>query len=214
MKRIASVGLTTWMLEHLTFGPHREALSGDLLEELRHGRSATWYRRQAVSAIAIGLLRKSREYSLPVSFSFGWSMLYPVWWLAVERSQLAQTIFTRWSTLDWPYSTASTLLCSALPAITFVWLGFFIYLLSQPHITRQLSTLRLLRSLSISFNVLLGIWIFFRHTVINVHSVNSEGLVANTHLFGICIPFALSLFSAISSVRPHAQHRNTAPLAG
>lgn len=210
MKRIASVGLTTWMLEHLTFGPHREALSGDLLEELRHGRSAGWYRRQALSAIAIGLLKKSREYSPSLLFSFAWSMFYPLWSLSVERSQLAQTIFTRWSTLDWPYSTASTLLCRALPAITFVWLGFFLYLLSQPHVTRQLSTLRLLRSLSISFNVLLGMWILLRHTIPSVHSIND--VFANTHL-DICIPFALSLFSALSSAHPHTHHRNTAPLA-
>lgn len=212
MKPKSSIAIATWMLEHLTFGPHREALSGDLLEEFRHGRSAGWYRRQVLSAIGVEALRKSREYTPPLIFSFGWSLLYPIWWFYLERSQPAQAIFARWSSLDWPYSTASNLICGALPAIAFVWTGLFVYVTSQPEIVRRLSWLRLLRSLSISFNVLVGIWILFRHPFLDTHTATRENLFANPHLIGICIPFALSLFSAISSTHP--QHRDTASLAG
>src|SRR4029077_19914803 len=43
----------TWMLEHLTSGTRNEALAGDLLEELRAGRTNAWYWRQALSACAV-----------------------------------------------------------------------------------------------------------------------------------------------------------------
>jgi hypothetical protein len=68
MKRILSVALATWMLEHLTFGSRKESLSGDLLEELQSGRSVGWYWRQTLSAIAVSLSSKSRAYVLPLLF--------------------------------------------------------------------------------------------------------------------------------------------------
>jgi hypothetical protein len=55
MKPMPSVALATWMLEHVTFGSPNESLSGDLLEEFQSGRTAGWYWRQALAAIAITL---------------------------------------------------------------------------------------------------------------------------------------------------------------
>jgi hypothetical protein len=74
-----TVGLATWMLEHLTFGRDNESLCGDLLEELREGRSAGWYFRQASMAIGISVCETIREYASPLVFSAGWSTLYPLW---------------------------------------------------------------------------------------------------------------------------------------
>ena len=78
MKPAMPAGLATWMLEHLTFGRDNESLSGDLLEELRGGRSAGWYFRQVSMAIAIGVCEAIREYASPLLFSAGWSALYPL----------------------------------------------------------------------------------------------------------------------------------------
>ena len=79
MKPAMTIGLATWMLEHLTFGRDNESLSGDLLEELRAGRSAGWYFRQVATAIGIGVCEAIREYASPLVFSAGWSALYPLW---------------------------------------------------------------------------------------------------------------------------------------
>jgi len=91
MKSIQSIAVATWMLEHLTFGSDHEALSGDLLEEFQRGRSTAWYWRQALSAIGVGLLRKSATYALPLLFATAWSTLYPAW-RAIGRVQLTMGI--------------------------------------------------------------------------------------------------------------------------
>ena len=209
MKPIESVALATWMLEYLTFGSHNEALSGDLLEEFRQGRSAGWYWRQVLSAIGVGVVSKCRDYALPLVFSAGWAMLYPVCWLYIERSQLAQAMFERWVALDWPYSTSLELVGGIIPIVTFLWLGFFTYLMSHTEVAHELSKLRLLGSLSISLNVLfIGLLVHFKHLGIDVGYVTRESLYANSHLIAISIALALSLLSAISSALPRARRRH------
>ncbi len=64
MKPVKFASLAAWMVEHLTFGPGSEALAGDLLEELRHGRSAQWYWRQVCTAIAAGVLSRLRAFCI------------------------------------------------------------------------------------------------------------------------------------------------------
>jgi hypothetical protein len=41
-----------WLLERCTSGSQRESLIGDMLEQHQRGRSATWYWRQTITAIA------------------------------------------------------------------------------------------------------------------------------------------------------------------
>jgi len=47
--------LAIWLLLRFLRGRRREALIGDLGEEYRHGRSPTWYWRQALLAIVADL---------------------------------------------------------------------------------------------------------------------------------------------------------------
>jgi hypothetical protein len=208
MKPIDSKAFATWMLEHLAPGPHREALSGDLLEELRHGRSANWYRRQVASAVGAGILTRSREYALPLAFSLGWSMFYPALWRCVDRIQLVQAIFAQWTAADWPYSSSLKPLSEEIiPAILFVWLGFLIYLMSSTETTRKLSAFRLLRSLSVSLNVLfLGVLIHLGHPEVDI---NGGGFYSNSHLATTCLLLALSLLSAIVSTLSHRRQGAT-----
>jgi hypothetical protein len=208
MKPMPPVALATWMLEHLTFGSANESLSGDLLEELRSGRSAGWYWRQTLSAIAVTLSIKSRAYVLPLVFSAGWSILYPVLWLGIMGNRLTQAILERMGAHDWPYSTGLHFVSATIPAAMFVWIGFFVYLTSSNQVARKLSTLRILGSLSISLNVLFVTTIgqHLRNSGIDVRNVARENF--NSQLVALSIPLALSLFSALVCALPPMRRRH------
>jgi hypothetical protein len=49
--------LATKLLERLTSGPHGDALAGDLIEQYREGRAASWYWRQVLLAIVVCLAK-------------------------------------------------------------------------------------------------------------------------------------------------------------
>jgi hypothetical protein len=209
-----SLSLAIWMLDHLTFGPHKAALTGDLLEEFLHGCSVQWFWRQVLSAIGVGAFTRSRAYMLPLVFSAAWSVIYPAWWLSITRNRLTQMIFTQWSTHDWPYSTALKGVSEIVPAITFVWLGLFVYLMLRAEMTHAPSKLRLFASLSISLNVLvvttIGMSLSLNHFRAHLSYVAGEGPSFNPHLIAINIPLALSLLSAVSFALSRAQpHGNT-----
>src|SRR3978361_1597753 len=104
MKTAMTVSVATGLLEHLTLGRDNESLSGDLLEELRAGRSAGWYFRQVSMAMGIGLCEAIREYASPLLFSAGWSTLYPLWRF-IGRNGLVHPAPGRWAAIGWPYST-------------------------------------------------------------------------------------------------------------
>jgi hypothetical protein len=205
------VAVATWILEHLTYGTHKEALVGDLLEELRRGRSTRWYWRQVLSAIGVELSRRPRDYTLTLIFSAAWSTLYPLWWRSIGRSHLPQTLPQRWAALDWPYSGTLALLCGVTPAVTFIWLGLLVYLISRLGVARELTGLQVLRSLSISLNVLLVVNVavlkFFGNAAIDIRFVPREDFYATFHLNSIAVPLVLSLFSAIACALPSARNR-------
>jgi hypothetical protein len=215
MKPTDSVAFATWMLEHLTFGSPNEALSGDLLEEFQHGSSAGWYWRQVLSAIVVAAMTKTRAHTLPLLFSIGWSVLYPVWWLSIAANHLTQTFFAQWSTHDWPYSTALNGVGQTLPAITFVWLGFVLYLMIRTERGHPLSWFRLFASLSLSLNVLIlssiGLWLPLNRANAHLSYVAGKELFMSSHLMAISVPLALSLFCAISVALSRTQKRSTVP---
>jgi hypothetical protein len=215
MKQISPVALATWMLEHLPMGSHDESLSGDLLEEFQSGRSVGWYWRQAFTAIAVTLSSKARVYVLPLVFSAGWSILYPAVWLSVMRSQLAQSTWGLMVAHDWPYSTALQFVSVVSPAALFVWVGFFVYLTLRNRADGPLSMLRLLGSLSISLNVLFVVTIgqHMGSSVADLREVSWKDFP--NHLVALCIPLALSLFSALVCVfsQKRERHRSADSLA-
>jgi hypothetical protein len=207
MKPAMPVGLATWMLEHLTFGRDNESLSGDLIEELRGGRSAGWYFRQVSMAIGIGVCEAIREYASPMVFSAGWSALYPLWRF-IGRTRLVHPVPSRWAALGWPYSTMLDLANGILPAVTFVWLGLVIYLLLLLRLRRpkELSSFRVLLGLSTSLSVLLaatiGLFYYLKHPVMNVQYVATDGFYSLFHICAINIPLTLSLLVALLSILP------------
>jgi hypothetical protein len=60
----------TWLFERLTRCDHREALAGDLLEEYGRRRSAAWYWRQVLAAIASDFFTEFRSCWVSIVFAF------------------------------------------------------------------------------------------------------------------------------------------------
>jgi hypothetical protein len=219
MKPAASTAIAGWLLEHFTFGLDSEALAGDLREELQSGRSANWYRRQVMAAIAVGIIKKSRDYALPMLFSIAWSIFYPAWQLCLTWLLcVTQFMPERWTAIDWPYSTALHGIGELTPALLFLWLGLFVYLMLRTERASGFSKLRLLASLSISLNIFLitaiALWIHLKFSGMGLGDMANKNLLLNSHLTAICIALAAGLFSAIASVLPRQHRRGSAPLPG
>jgi D-alanyl-D-alanine carboxypeptidase len=200
MKRVKSLWLATWMVEHLTFGLKNEALVGDLLEELQLGRSAAWLWRQVLIAIAIRASKITREAAVPALFAAAWSMFYPMWmWAARDLSSPA--LSRSWATLSWPGSALLEIGFGVIPAIMFIWAGFLVYLLSRTELLRELHPLRIVHGLSISLTVLLSVTMgmlnHLRHGHIDLICLTRADFYSRFHYFNVCIPLAMSLLAAL-----------------
>lgn len=214
MKPFRSVVLATWLVERLTFGLAKENLSGDLLEELHVGRSARWYWRQVMAAIAIGAGRAARECVLPLMFAAGWSMLYPAWRF-LFRGGWAHATPHIWPTAAWPLSAMLELGYGMAPAVTFVWVGLLVYMLARGDVLYQLSGHRVVRSLSASLTVLLTatVWTLehLKHHNVDLAWVTREDFywVFRLPVVGavISVPLALSLLAALLSTLPGSPPR-------
>jgi len=200
MKRLRSVAVAGWLVEHLTFGLPNEGLCGDLLEEFQLGRSAAWFWRQAGYAIAIGLFCRLRDLALPLTFCAAWTSLYPGW-NAMSQAMAARALPDGWTALPWPWSALLPLMEGLFPAIAFVWTGFLIYLAGRPGRMQEIAAQRLLRGLSASLNVLLVSTLLllrhFRHTRVDLLALTRADFFSAFHFLWISIPLALSLLAAL-----------------
>jgi hypothetical protein len=204
MRLSKQIRLATWMLEHLHIGPYGESFAGDLEEELCAGRSTGWYWRQVLSAIGMDVLTLLHACAIPVVFSAGWSMLYPIWVVA-ERGGGMQAALERLTS----YSTSLDLVSEVIPAIVFLWAGLFVYLIyvsvrSGGRVS--LSMTRVAGGLSIGFHVLLVVTVALLHydmpRMLNLRFARHEDFYASARVAAIHTPLALSLFASILCARP------------
>jgi hypothetical protein len=196
MKRTRLTALATWMVEHLSFGLHNQALTGDLLEELQRGQSIAWLWRQVFSAIAAGGLSRLRDWMLPLIFCAGWSSLYRGW--SFLSTALLAHAMPVGSGLAWPYSALLPLAYGMVPALTFVWLGLLVYVLSRPGILQGVTTRHLVWGLSMSLNVLLVSTVVLLRHFRDLHPLVRGDFYFAFHLMSISVPIALSLLVALS----------------
>jgi hypothetical protein len=91
--------LTTWLLQRLAPRHKRESLIGDLVERYQHGRSAGWYRRQAVMAILVGAGTDIRDHLLLAvrALVLCWTALFL---LGSFTGALHRSLF-RWANTEW-----------------------------------------------------------------------------------------------------------------
>ena len=149
--------LAAWILQHLTprgdFGHEAGALAGDLLEEYKCGRSAAWFWRQALAAVAIAWYRRFRASRAAVAFAALWSMLAPAWVMLVGRI-VSQTLdSTHIASIAWPWSSLFPLAESIALNLAFVWAGVLVFRSSQLARDRKFDSRMLWRSLLLTLTV-------------------------------------------------------------
>jgi hypothetical protein len=182
--------IPTWMLEHCTAAGCDASLSGDLLEEFRNGRSAAWYWRQVLAAIAISCWRDVRNHRNAVVFAVILSQLAPAWLtLATGVTERAADAGHIWR-LDWPWSALCSSALSSAPGLIFLLAGTALYIAPQLRRSRHISILRLARGLCLGAVVFMAV---------------SAGLVWLTMLFPAAGP-------AIDQRGPALSIAPTAPL--
>jgi hypothetical protein len=190
MKSIDPPFIATWILEHLVPGERNEALAGDLLEEFRSGRSAAWYWRQVLAAIAIATLREIRARSLLLGFAALWTLLAPAWWFFGVRFLAPGVSFV----LPWPYSAVFV---TAISALLSLWAGLAGYVLLYALIGRNFHLERVLRGLWI------GPLLLFLFTTLPIRaSLHRLGIGGTASLAGLMfLQHFLSLVAAAWKVR-------------
>lgn len=110
--------IAAWFVEHLT-----EGLAGDLEEEFRNGRSAAWYRRQAILAILSSLFAAFRRGWLYGFLAFLWAIAADL----LENGVLRYTHW--WIPMPWPWSLVSEISAHAAVHFCLAAAGLFLVLL-------------------------------------------------------------------------------------
>lgn len=118
--------LATWLLNHLTSKWNNEALSGDLLETFRAGRSVRWYWYQVIAAIALAWGRDVWRHRDTLIFAAMWSIFSPAWIVLETRFNVGSLVgYT--SRLPWPLSFGCDFVLSVMVSSLFIWLGVAVY---------------------------------------------------------------------------------------
>jgi len=211
MRATRTTALGVWMLERLSIGRANEALAGDLLEQLHHGRTIAWFWQQVATVIATAAAKRTADLAPAAAFSAAWSLLYPAW-QRMTGGCLPREIPESWQALAWPRPALIELACGVLPAVAFVWLGILLYFALRRRMLLSPSTLRILGGLSASLNVLLGSTILllrhFHHP--DLVYVTSAHFYFGYQFLGVSLPLTLSVLSALlvaDSRRPQLARR-------
>jgi hypothetical protein len=144
--------LATWLIEQLGRGSKTQSLIGDLSEQYAEGRSASWYWRQILAALAIEFADSAREHGL--SFASAVVLAYAAVHVSDIPGPVMRHLLVRmwgfswqWQWHGWarfPLSVA--LLC--LPAGVQLLAGWLVAKVDRHHPRAALTTLAFLLALS------------------------------------------------------------------
>jgi hypothetical protein len=76
--RPAPPRLASWLLQRFAFGPQRESLIGDIVEQYEQGRSTMWYLRQTLATVLVGSVTLLRTHPRPLFRAFVFAITVPV----------------------------------------------------------------------------------------------------------------------------------------
>jgi hypothetical protein len=199
--------IATWMLEHLTLGRKNEALAGDLLEEFRRGRSATWYWRQVLVAIVVGIPGELRSQWPAMFYATLWAIPVPAYSFLAVRRLLETPFFARRWQLDWPYSTICDLILWYGSQLLYIWLALIVYFALFSLATRMVNLERLAGSLWKSAFVFIAVSVgqialfvlLPRHPGhgIDMRRITALRLITDPGFLEFRLPFFFTLFLSI-----------------
>jgi hypothetical protein len=208
--------LASWILEHLTSDEQKNALSGDLMEEFRSGRSRGWYWRQVATAIIVSVVRTLRINWFAVAFSALWALPLPALEIYFHREmQLGRFFPQRWS-YPWPYSTICDIALTIGWKLLYLWLGITFCQILFAIAMRETSVRQLLKGLGASVAVyvaaylgMLACFLAFPHTyAVDIRRVNPISLVFNpASMLLTDIPFIAAMLSGVLLATPTRQLR-------
>jgi hypothetical protein len=92
-----------WLLRHLGSASRSEALTGDLVERFREGKSSGWFWKQAFIAITVGVLSEIRRHWPQVCYAIAGTLMISFGLLGRVLDE-ALAIVPWWSVLPWPWS--------------------------------------------------------------------------------------------------------------
>jgi hypothetical protein len=210
--------IATWMLKHLTLGKKNEALAGDLLEEFRRGRTATWYWRQVLMVIVLGFAGDLRSQWLAIFYAALCAIPVPAYWLFVDRVMDNPFFTSRWH-LEWPYSTIVDQILFWGPQLLYIWFALIIYFLFFSLATRTVNLHRLTQSLwksvFVFMTVYAGLLAFFvllpghpGHPIDRRH-ITALSAIMDPQFLEFRLPFLLTLFLSIRMTLPGIDERST-----
>jgi hypothetical protein len=147
--------LARWMLEHCVPGDTIDALAGDLLEELRDGRSADWYSRQVASAIAIGWMRVLGARGMLIIFAVLWSLLAPAWTVILDHLVSRPNPAEEFWRMDAPFSGLASFGLWLGLNVAFLWIGMLVYFASYASFAKAFARNDVLRAFLLAAPVFL-----------------------------------------------------------
>lgn len=162
MRPLKPSRLATWLLEELHPGRERDAITGDLIEAYRHGRSRGWYWKEVLAAILFGVYDEIRAHPLLTlrSVLLGWAILFLFNYSVAPRFFLFMMRFIRGSG---NLFGSSNLIMSAVTLCVQVASGWTVARLHRPHHFAAL----LLFACSVSVIQLPWIWFEAANVVTN-----------------------------------------------
>jgi hypothetical protein len=102
----------TWLLKRFGSAGRTESLTGDLVEQFRKGRSASWYRRQAIGSILAAIVRDVSGHKLLAlrAATVGLASMWIFWALASVPLRIIWVLSNgglyvggHWMTLDYSW---------------------------------------------------------------------------------------------------------------
>lgn len=184
--------LAIWLLQHVCPGSNKEALSGDLLEQFREGRSSGWFWQQVLIAIAIGVLTELRLHWPQICYAIAGTVMLGFLGKTFSRSSAIGQLWVWSKSLQWPFSSVSVFDLSRAALLALAVSPILAALLL---LNRACGWLNILRAFGISFPlIVVGDLVTFLW--VSSHPVITQQQVWMVNVFGVSRIFSTLLASA------------------
>jgi hypothetical protein len=214
MRQAEPPRLAAWMLEHCASAEHADALTGDLLEDFRAGRTDGWYWRQTLSACAVSWAEGLRARTSMVLFALVWSMLAPAWKAFIDGIDSTPGLDRIWPFLG-PFWVLVALAGWIVLHSIFLWTGILVYYVANTSLGSVFRPKRLTRALLLAPLVFAPVYgALFLWADLYWYSFFANAKLATTTLGQIAdlqmlanmlrMPFLIALVCAIWNLVPQA----------